>query len=131
MKTLTFEQLRINLTLTFDTLDEPIQIIKKGKIQGYIVKSLRPDIPENDKKQSSISLPGVKIVPVELPCEPDIGKDTIYEPDSVKPVKIKRRSVSKAVAPVVSSLLSTVKARPTVSHHPTCKCGMCLIYKQP
>jgi hypothetical protein len=59
MKTLTFEQLRINLTLTFDTLDEPIQIIKKGKIQGYIVKELA------EHKE-----PEPKIVPVKSLDEP-------------------------------------------------------------
>ena len=48
-----------------------------------------------------------------------------YEPEPVRPVKQPKQSVSKAVQPIVKAMLSGVKARPTVAHHPTCTCAMC------
>lgn len=44
MRRLTFEQLRIKLTLTFDNLDEAVEIVKRGKVVGYIVKSLEVNV---------------------------------------------------------------------------------------
>lgn len=42
MQTLTFEQLRIKLTETFDNLQEfaEVEIVKRGKIVGYIVRTI-------------------------------------------------------------------------------------------
>jgi hypothetical protein len=113
-----------------DDLDKYL-VDNKVKFTDLVISAITPVIYEQGKKQPCKDMPEPAKSAVASPCEPDIGKDTIYEPDPIRPVKIKRRSVSKAVAPVVSALLSNVKARPTVSHHPQCKCGMCLIYKQP
>jgi len=49
MRTLTFEQLRINLTAVFDELDEPIEIVKRGRVVGYVVSNLQ------DNKGTGIS----------------------------------------------------------------------------
>ena len=104
MRTLTFEQLRINLTLTFDTLDEPIEIVKRGRVVGYLVSNLQ------DTKDTG---------------KAEVVGETVYEPDAVKPEKVPRVSVKKEVVPVVNALLAGVKVRPTVQHHPQCKCGVC------
>ena len=86
MPTLTFEQLRIGLTLTFDNLVEPVQIIKKGKVVGYIVKDItgvkQDPEPcqdckaeyarglEEGKKQATLSMPAPEIVAPGRSCEP-------------------------------------------------------------
>jgi hypothetical protein len=77
-------------------------------------------------------VPDVKIVAATSPdraekpaIKPDIAIDTIYEPDPVKQVKAPKLSASKQAAPIVKALLSGIKRSPTVSHHPTCSCGMC------
>lgn len=130
MRTLTFEQLRINLTLTFDTLDEPIEIVKRGKVVGYLVSNLQDHKGTGKaEKQEGNDMPAVKIVPVTSPGEaekpvskPDVA-ETVYEPDPARPVKQPKAS-SKA-APIVKSLLSGIVKQPIVSHHPQCSCACC------
>lgn len=52
--------------------------------------------------------------------------DTVYEPDPVKPGKAPKISVSKQALPTVKALLLGVqRSKPTVAHHPQCKCGVC------
>ena len=120
MRTLTFEQLRINLTLTFDTLDEPIEIVKRGKVVGYLVSNLQDHKGTGKaEKQEGNDMPGEAEKPAG---KPDIA-DTVYIPDPARPVKQPKAS-SKA-APIVKSLLSGIVKQPTVSHHPQCSCACC------
>jgi len=123
MRTLTFEQLRINLTLTFDTLDEPVEVVRRGKVVGYIVSNLQDTVVTGKSGKTEI-----------IPCEPmpehaksimGVSGDTVYEPDPVKLVRVKKESVKKGVVPIVETLLAGVKVSPTVQHHPQCKCGVC------
>jgi len=50
---------------------------------------------------------------------------TVYEPEPVKHAKAHKQSASKQAQPIVNAMLSGIKARPTVAHHPTCTCAMC------
>jgi len=109
MRTLTFEQLRINLTLTFNTLDEPIKIIKRGKVVGYIVSNLQGIIKTGNPKKSFT----------------DVSGETVYVPDPVKPIKQPKVSVSKQALPTVKTILAGISKQPTIQHHPQCRCGIC------
>ena len=51
--------------------------------------------------------------------------ETVYEPDQVQKAKTPKTRPSKQVAPLVNAMLSGINKRPTVAHHPLCKCGMC------
>jgi len=123
MRTLTFEQLRINLTLTFDELDEPIEIVKRGRVVGYIVSNLQDTAStgksETPEKQPSITMPDSSKSSMESPG------DTVYEPDPVKPAKQPKVSPAKTAQPIVNSILSGIVKRATVSHHIQCTCAMC------
>ena len=46
-------------------------------------------------------------------------------PEPVKHAKAHKQSASKQAQPIVNAMLSGIKARPTVAHHPTCMCAMC------
>jgi len=50
---------------------------------------------------------------------------TVYEPEPVKHAKAHKQSASKQAQPIVNTMLSGIKARPTVAHHPTCTCAVC------
>lgn len=82
-----------------------------------VIRSRNTD--KSAKKPECHDKPVPEIVPVASPG------DTIYEPDPVKPISPAKVSVSKAVAPVVNTLLSNIKRVPTVQHHPQCTCSMC------
>ena len=49
MRTLTFEQVRINLTSIFNNLDESVEITKRGKVVGYIVKNININLEHVSK----------------------------------------------------------------------------------
>ena len=65
------------------------------------------------------TMPGTEIV------APGASGETVYVPDPVSPVKQPKQSASKQAQPIVNAMLSGIKARPTVAHHPTCTCAMC------
>ena len=65
------------------------------------------------------TMPGTAIVTVIASGE------TVYVPDPVSPGKQPKQSASKQAQPIVNAMLSGVKARPTVAHHPTCMCAVC------
>ena len=50
---------------------------------------------------------------------------TVYEPEPVRTGKQPKQSASRQAQPIVNAMLSGIKARPTVAHHPTCTCAMC------
>jgi len=81
MRTLTFEQLRINLTLTFDTLDEPVEIVKRGKVVGYLVSDLQ-DTAKTGKLESG---------------------ETVYAPDPI----IKPKDVPKVLSDAVEKKVAS------------------------
>ena len=62
------------------------------------------------------TMPGTAIVTVIASGEP------VYVPG---PVKQPKQSASKQAQPIVNAMLSDIKARPTVAHHPTCMCAVC------
>jgi len=74
---------------------------------------------EEGKKQTYKDMPNTEKSLVGVPGE------TVYEPYPVKPAKQPKQSASKAAQPIVNNLLSGIVKRPTVKHHPTCKCAMC------
>jgi hypothetical protein len=85
---------------------------------------------EKAKKPAYQPMPAPEIVAPASPgeaeksvSEPDIGKDTIYEPDPVRPAK--QPKAKSNAAPIVNALLSGVNASPTTAHHPLCSCAIC------
>jgi hypothetical protein len=120
MRTLTFEQLRINLTLTFDSLDEPIEIVKRGRVVGYIVSNLQDTVltgkSETAEKQPCNTIAAPEIVSVKA------SGDTVFVPDPVKPTN---KPVSKPVSSIDIPANIQAKAEAKPWFRPLSKAGQC------
>ena len=94
----------------------------KIKFTDLVISGVTSIIYQESKqpeKRPVNTMPGTAIVTVIASGE------TVYVPDPVSPVKQPKQSASKQAQPIVNAMLSGIKARPTVAHHPTCMCAVC------
>lgn len=68
-------------------------------------------------------LQGSQAIAAPVIVHPGASCETVYIPDPVKPAKAPK--IKSNAAPVVSAMLSGISKRLTVTHHPTCTCGIC------
>ena len=113
METINVEEFKRNIKACLDQL--PFAVTRRGKVLFvcYGPEGKPVDIPEKPPCQSMPE----HAKSLESPL------DTVYVPNPVRPVKQPKPKTN--AAPIVNAMLSGVKARPTVAHHPTCTCAMC------
>jgi len=88
-------------------------VVITGILSQVQPAKIKPCYPMADTEKTLVGAPG----------------ETVYIPDPVKPAKQPKQSVSKAAAPIVEAMLSGIKSKVTVQHHPTCTCAMCKLSK--
>ena len=118
----------------------PVEVTKRGKVLFvcYGPEGKPVDIPEKPPCQSMPEHAKSLVASnseVEKPAKtPEISKapetsGVYFHPmpkaGNSKQHKATGKLSAKPVDPVVSAMLLTIKASPTVSHHPCCTCGIC------
>ena len=113
----------------------------KVTITDIILDALSDKYLAEGKKSPTKDMPALPKSPVAVNSEvekpaktPEISKapetsGVYFHPmpkaGNSKQHKATGKLSAKPVAPVVSAMLLTIKANPTVSHHPCCNCGVC------
>ena len=138
METINVEEFKRNIKACLDQL--PFAVTRRGKVLFvcYGPEGKPVDIPEKPPTKDMPALPKSPVASnseVEKPAKtPEISKapetsGVYFHPmpkaGNSKQHKATGKLSAKPVDPVVSAMLLTIKASPTVSHHPCCLCGVC------
>ena len=94
------------------------------RLPDELYARLKEYVAKEGETVTDIVIAGIngQIRPVNEIVRPGASGETVYIPDPVKPAKAPKVSTA---APIVKAMLSGISKQSTVSHHPTCKCGIC------